>query len=187
MVEYWISYAQPGRTVAVCVLGSALLLAGAHLFERLGNMPPCILCLDQREAHWAALAAGGLTLLLTRVTERPGRFLAAALGALSLIYFFSAALAAYHAGVEWGLWPGPQSCAVSADFSMATGMEILGSLAEAAPGPSCSEAAWRMFGISMAGYNAVISLALGSLAVLSCLRTARGLRQDRVRAAALVH
>jgi len=89
---------------------------------------------------------------------------------LTLIFLAGMGVAAYHAGVEWKWWPGPASCtgggAVSAGqlaaFMNGTRLNV----------PQCDQAAWTMFGISMAGYNAVISLGLVVLSALA-VREAR--------------
>lgn len=178
-------WTNPARVLALCVAVSSVLILGAHLFERIGGLPPCLLCLDQREAHWAAITVGALTLLVTSRVRSADRTLASALGALTLIYTFSAGLAGYHAGVEWGFWPGPAcSSELGEDVTALSGRDILASLDEAPSGPSCSEALWRLFGLSMAGYNAVVSLGLAVLAMLSCSAVARGLRNSRVGALA---
>ncbi len=142
---------------------SAALLIGAHLFERVGGLAPCLLCLDQREAHWAAFGAAAATMLAAKAFQER-IMLVAALGALMLIYLFSAGLAGFHAGVEWGFWDGPAACAATgagAPVLDISGEDILSSLSQAGPsGPSCEEAPWRLMGMSMAGYNALASLGL---------------------------
>ena len=55
MEAFLTSFAMPRRTLVLCLLVSASRIVGAHAFERLGGMAPCLLCLDQREAHWTAL------------------------------------------------------------------------------------------------------------------------------------
>ena len=176
-------FAVPRRAVLACLLVSAGLIAGAHAFERVGGMAPCLLCLDQREAHWAALGVGAALLGLAQVGA--ARLVAAGLGALAVVYLFSAGLAGFHAGVEWGWWPGPDGCAPATEASLA-GLgtdDILGSLDRAGPaGPSCSEAAWRMLGVSMAGYNALISAGLAVLAGAACALFARRMDRGVVRA-----
>ncbi|MEM1409381.1 MAG: disulfide bond formation protein B [Pseudomonadota bacterium] len=185
MFKSRVSVRDPSSMLALCVGFSAALILGAHLFERVGHLAPCALCLDQREAHWAALGTGLATLLAARVARAPSRLLAAALGAVALIYMFSALLAGYHAGVEWSLWPGPATCSAGQDVSLATGADLLRSLSERGSGPACSDAPWRFAGISMAGYNAVISFILATIAAISCRATADGLMAERVNAAAL--
>jgi disulfide bond formation protein DsbB len=176
--------AEPQNTLVACALASGTLLIGAHLFEHVGGMAPCLLCLDQREAHWAALTLAliAVPFILWRRSEH--RVSAAVLGALVLIYGFSTILASYHAGVEWKFWPGPATCAASAanvDMDLLRSGSLLGSLNEPGrDGPPCNEAAWRLFGISMAGYNAVWSFLLACLAGASCMKAAKGLRDDRL-------
>jgi disulfide bond formation protein DsbB len=171
----------PRRALALCLLGSAGLLAGAHAFERIGGMAPCLLCLDQREVHWAALGVALVLLLFARA--RAFAVVAAGLGALTMIYVFSAGLAGFHAGVEWGFWEGPSGCAAGGDVPLASSASVLASLDEAAAGPSCSEAAWRLLGISMAGYNMIASSLLAAVSALACLFFARRPVEERALSA----
>jgi len=138
-------------------VGLALIL-GALFFQYVLNYPPCEMCHWQRWPHIAAAIVGLGGGLLLR-----GGFLksqvAMPLAVLTtLLVATSGALGVFHAGVEWQWWPGPAACT--------TGYVFTGNLDLNAPVPHCDIAAWRLFGISMAGYNAVISLgaaALGSL------------------------
>ncbi|MEM0929438.1 MAG: disulfide bond formation protein B [Pseudomonadota bacterium] len=177
---------RPLQTIGLCVGVSLLLLAGAHLFERVGGLPPCPLCLDQREAHWAAAAAGGLTLILARIGTGQ-RTMASALGALTLLYIFSTGLAGYHAGVEWGFWPGPATCSSAGTADLASSADLLASLSGPADSPSCSDAAWRMAGISMAGYNSLISAGLAVIALIACTGVAKTIRNDKIGSVHFVH
>ena len=138
-------------------VGLALIL-GALFFQYVLNYPPCEMCHWQRWPHIAAAIVGlggGLLLrggLLKSQVAMPLAVLTI------LLVATSGALGVYHAGVEWLWWPGPAACT--------TGYVFIGKLDLNAPVPHCDIAAWRLFGISMAGYNALISLgaaALGSL------------------------
>lgn len=138
-------------------LASAALLAAAHAFETFGHYPPCELCLHQREAHWAALTVGLLGYLAARYSPKAARPACLLLG---VVFLVSMALAAYHAGVEWKWWPGPSTCTGGGHKTITTA-----DIAALLNGPPqhiirCDEAAWRMFGLSMAGWNALASLAL---------------------------
>src|SRR5579875_994782 len=84
-----------------------LMLAIAHGFETFGHLPPCELCLHQREGYWAALTVGAGGYGLARWRPRIGRGL---LVLLAAVFFLEFVLAAYHAGVEWKWWPGPTAC-----------------------------------------------------------------------------
>ncbi|MGZ3399353.1 MAG: disulfide bond formation protein B [Caulobacteraceae bacterium] len=145
---------------------SAAMLAAAHAFETFGGLAPCHLCFYQRDVYWAALSVGVVGFALGYM--RLAWVRRAADGLLALIFLAGMGLAAYHAGVEWTWWPGPASCTGG-------GAVNAGQLAAFMNGaklnvPQCDQAAWRMFGISMAGYNAVISLGLTVLSVLAVRR-----------------
>ncbi len=138
------------------IVASLAMLGGAHSFETFGGYAPCGLCLRQREVYWAALTAGLIGAAVTRSAPRYGRVVALVLTAI-----FAAGLivAAFHSGVEGKWWPGPTSCSGGTGSVSASAMTDLLNGAKARP-PACDQAAWRMFGISMAGYNALISAAL---------------------------
>jgi len=136
---------------------SLALLLGALAFQYAGGLPPCEMCHWQRWPHIAAsilgLAGGGL--VISRAVPRGLGFRLAQLAVLSLA--LSGAIGVYHAGVEWMWWPGPTAC---------TG---LGFNPAALDGPDafrvvrCDVAAWRLFGLSLAGYNALISLGVAGV------------------------
>ncbi|HEX9159646.1 MAG TPA: disulfide bond formation protein B [Rhizomicrobium sp.] len=150
-------------------LGTAavLLLLGALGFQYFAHLPPCELCLWQRWPHVAAavVGLGGPLLIRFRLAERGTAWGIAALAAL--LVAISGAVGAYHAGIEWHWWPGPQSCTGSA-FQYGGGHLDLN-----APVVMCDRAAWRLFGISLAGYNALISFGLAALAAFLLARAGR--------------
>ncbi|MGF1544310.1 MAG: disulfide bond formation protein B [Parvularculaceae bacterium] len=158
------------RSLGVSAVASAALLAGAHAFEAAGYAP-CELCLDQREPHWVAVALATAGLGVSIVARAP-RAAAAALGAVALVYAVSAGLAFYHTGVEWGFWPGPSTCGGPAPDAVASA-DLTAALAAGPSGPSCSDAAWRLFGVSMAGYNMLASLGLFVVCLVAALAVAR--------------
>lgn len=145
---------------------SAAMLAAAHAFETFGGLAPCHLCYYQRDVYWVALCVGVVGFALGYMRLAWAR--RAADGLLALIFLASMGLAAYHAGVEWKWWPGPASCTGG-------GAVNAGQLAAFMNGaklnmPQCDVAAWRLFGLSMAGYNAIISLGLTVLSVVAVRR-----------------
>ena len=156
----------PAAWPALALTASAAMLATAHAFERLGGYAPCLLCLKQREVYWVAggIALAGLALLRTRAGQALRPWLALVLAAA---FLFGAGLAAYHAGVEWKWWPGPGACAGAggsvADLDMSG---LLDGTLRVRP-PACDEAAWRLLGLSMAGWNALVSLGLAGLGLLA--------------------
>lgn len=147
-----LSFASRLRPVwpLVAALTSAAMLAGAHAFQNFGGLSPCPLCLDQRNWHWGALSTGLVAFVLTRWKPAWSRYAAIAVGVVLLGSF---AQAAYHVAVEQH-WVVAQ-CDTRVDFDNLTLPE-----SGAIEAPKCDEIAWSMLGISMAGYNALISLAL---------------------------
>jgi disulfide bond formation protein DsbB len=148
----------------VCALAiSAAMLVVAHAFEYYGYQP-CLLCLRQREIYWAAMAVAAAA-LASRLLIRLPVALQVADVLLGLVFLTGAVVATYHAGVEWKLWPGPGIC--SGGVSALDTRSILAALSSKQHAPACDEAAWRMAGLSMAGYNALASIALAMASVVA--------------------
>lgn len=143
-------------------LASAALLAGAHAFEHFGRMAPCALCLHQREAHWVTFAVGLVGWLLLVV--RPGREGASAVSMLLAAGFLAGSvIAGFHSGVELKWWPGLPSCAGGTgtiDFE-----NFAAALNQPVTSARCDEIPWSFAGISMAGWNMLISLTLGAISL----------------------
>jgi disulfide bond formation protein DsbB len=147
---------------------SAVMLAIAHGFETFGGLAPCELCLHQREVYWVAILVALVGFVAARMLRRRwGPPLAC--WALAAVFLVGAGLAAYHAGVEWKWWPGPQSCTGSGGQVTAAAMAELLSGKRIAP-PQCDKAAWVWLGLSMAGWNALLSLVLTALSAVAALR-----------------
>ena len=133
--------------------GSAALLAGAFVFQYLGGLAPCHLCLLQRWPHAAAALIGVVALLL------PGRLIPLA-GALAA--GTTAALGLYHTGVERQWWKGPNTC-TSGDISTLSVGDLTDQLLANTTVVQCDQVAWQMFGLSMASWNMLASLLLVAL------------------------
>ncbi|AZQ67519.1 disulfide bond formation protein B [Silicimonas algicola] len=141
--------------------GSLALLLGAFAFQAAGYAP-CKLCIWQRWPHGAAIAAGGLVLVLGPLTLLG---LAGALGAA-----LSGVFGVYHTGVERGWWEGPTSCTGSGDgLSGMSGGDLL-SLDLPSDVVMCDEVAWAFAGLSMASWNAILSFALAAVWVRALSR-----------------
>ncbi|ATQ42234.1 disulfide bond formation protein B [Caulobacter mirabilis] len=142
-------------------IASATMLAIAHGFQHIGGLAPCYLCFKQREVYWVALAVAlvGMLAVRTKLGANSRRWFNLALG---LVFLFGAGLAAYHAGAEWKWWPGPSVCGGGAATVTAESMAAL-LKGEVFSAPSCDKAAWVFAGLSMAGWNALFSLALAAL------------------------
>ena len=147
------------------VLGvSVALVLGAWGFEHIGGLPPCELCYWQRYALYAAIPLAAFALLTAKgVTRR------VLLGMAALAVLAGAGIAGYHAGVEFGWWPGPNACSVTAlDDPRATLLNP-----DVVQVVRCDEVPWSLFGISMAGYNFLISGATGLFALWYALKGRR--------------
>jgi disulfide bond formation protein DsbB len=151
----------PRAYALLAAVVSAAMLATAHIFQRFGY-EPCLLCLRQREVYWVALPAAlvGLAILVRRPDQH--RVVPALLAAVFLTGF---GVAAYHAGAEWKWWPAPSACAASTGGVDAAGLDAF-LRGEPVKSLRCDEAAWRMLGLSMAGWNALVSLGLAGLGLL---------------------
>lgn len=150
------------------LLASVAMLSIAHAFQTFGGYAPCTLCLRQREVYWTAL---GLALAFMVVVRLPGgpRWRELTCWVLGLVFAVGVGVAVYHAGAEWKFWPGPEACASSGAGVNAAALNDFLAGEKVRP-PACDEAAWVFAGLSMAGWNALISLGLVALSVLAALR-----------------
>ncbi|MDW3204494.1 MAG: disulfide bond formation protein B [Alphaproteobacteria bacterium] len=162
-------YLPPKRLPAVIAGVSAAILATANIFEHVFGYVPCQLCLYQRLPWWVALGLGCLAALV--IKARPTLALLIAITALIAVAV-GAGIAGYHAGVEYQFWPGPSGCSGTASLSGDLS-QALSKVSEGPTGPSCDEAPWSLFGISMAGYNFLLSLGLVALGALAIRAAAR--------------
>ena len=145
------------RQVALAIgLGAAATVGGALVFEHAFGYVPCKLCLMQRDPYYAAIP---LALAAALAPPRWGR---AGLWLLALVFAVSAGLGAYHAGVEWGWFLGPSDCGGGSGTAPGAVGDFLSSLNKVRV-VSCTEAAWRFLGLSLAGWNALVSLGLAAL------------------------
>ena len=137
------------RLSLLAMLGSMAVLAGAYGFQHLGGMAPCSLCIWQRWPHATAIAIG----LIIALTGESKLAYGAALASLT-----SAGVGLYHVGVEQSWWEGPATC-TSAAVSGLSPQELMDRIM-AAPLVRCDDIAWQLAGISMAGWNVIVSLIL---------------------------
>jgi disulfide bond formation protein DsbB len=144
---------------AVVAIGGAATILGALFFEHVLGLRPCPLCLEQRHPYYFAIPLAVFVLLGESVGSRR-RILLAALAVIAALMLWNAGLAAYHAGVEWKWWPGPNTCGGTPDLGGGNLLKELQSINVV----RCDDAAWRFLGLSLAGYNVLISLALAAVA-----------------------
>jgi disulfide bond formation protein DsbB len=148
---------------------SLVILGIAHGFETFGRLAPCELCLKERQVYWAA---SGLALVGGLLSLRVGRLRLWTCVLLALVFLGGALLAGYHAGVEWKFWPGPEACTGShVRITVADMQRLLNGAAMNIP--RCDKPAFVFLGLSMAGWNAVVSLVLAVLSVAAARFTYR--------------
>jgi len=156
---------KPWLLPAVLAAAGLGAIALALLAQHWGGLQPCVLCIYQRYAHGVAGGAGMLAFLL--VGQAAARRILTGLGALALLA--GGAIAGFHIGVEQHWWQGTAGChapSFEADLS-------IDELREAMLGTSfvpCDRIPWELFGISMAGYNFLFSLALGGVVLWILVR-----------------
>lgn len=139
------------RTILPLIAGliSVTLLLAAFIFEHVVGLLPCDLCITQRWLHVGAVLAALLVLALPSVVSRILGLLAAAAAAVGGFF---------HAGVELKYWEGPQACSASGeDLASMSGQSLL-SFDTPAHVVKCTDIAWELAGVSMAGWNGLISL-----------------------------
>jgi disulfide bond formation protein DsbB len=141
---------------------AAATLAGAWFFELVLDIRPCPLCLEQRYAYYLAVPLG-LVLAFAASRRAPRPVLLAGFAVLLLAALANAWLGGYHAGVEWQFWQGPTDCSgpVANLGSAGTLLERLDTVKVV----RCDEVQWRFLGLSLAGYNVLISLAMAMIAL----------------------
>ena len=161
----------PQRLAAALVLaGSSLTIAGAFFFEKVLLILPCPLCLEQRVPYYVAILVSAALLVAELTAMAPWRR-RLALAVLALVLAYGSGLGIYHAGAEWGFWAGPSSCAQASSPPLASGAELLKAL-QTTKVISCTEVQWRLLGLSLAGFNALIALALALIALFGAVRKA---------------
>jgi disulfide bond formation protein DsbB len=144
--------------------GSLMLLLGAWIFQYGFGYEPCALCYDQRYIHMAVIALGLASGGVLIIKPTLARFAPWTIFAVAAVLLWSAGFAFWHAGIEYDWWAGPASCTTGGNlnFDPASLMDVLDGTTIPA---MCDEASWRFIGISMAGYNAMISAVMASISI----------------------
>ena len=140
---------KPADTAKFIAAALFIIIIAAWIFEFAGY-PPCELCLMQRWAYYVGIPLAAFLAMSNPSWMKQGLLL------LALFLAANSVFGVYHAGVEWKWWAGPTSCTGGA---LSLGLPNLNK-----PGVMCNEAALRIVGLSLAGWNAIISAILASLA-----------------------
>jgi disulfide bond formation protein DsbB len=150
--------AEPAAAAATAIfIISLATLAGAWFFEYVVKLAPCPLCLTQRIPYHVIIPLS-LLLAIAALVRAPRTLLTVGFAVIAIAAACGVVLGIYHAGVEWHWWPGPADCS-----GPLTDLRGGGSLLDQLHGVHvvrCDEAAWRFLGLSLAGYNVLISLLL---------------------------
>ena len=155
---------------AFALAASLAMLAAAHAFERFGGLAPCNLCLKQREVYWGAVAIALVATLWhlvsrgSRGTPRIAAFL------LAVVFTTGAVTAVFHMGGENGWWTLPAACAGGGDVDLEKLAAIAFGTAPVERPVLCDAVTWRVLGLSMAGWNGLISIALAVFSLLAAKR-----------------
>ena len=155
----------PRLAAALVVAVGVFALAAAFAFQYVGGLAPCILCIWQRYPYGVAMALGVIAFLLAGKPQAARALIALA----GLVFLADAAIAAFHVGVEQRWWAGTAEC--GGNLAEGVSAEDLKAQLLAAPVVRCDEVAWSLFGISMAGYNFLIALVSGLVALAWAARS----------------
>jgi len=150
---------------------SLALLGAAHAFERFAGLAPCNLCLRQREVFWGAVAIALVATIWTIVSQARRGTPRIAAFLLFAVFATGAITAGYHAGGELKWWALPALCAGGGD---SPDLEALTSLALGVGPPQrvvmCDAVTWSFLGLSMAGWNTLISAGLAGFSLIAAKR-----------------
>jgi disulfide bond formation protein DsbB len=151
------------------LLASIAVLGTALLSQYVGGLQPCELCLYERWPYYAVI----VVMLLT-VLSRAAKITRIALALAVLIFLGSSALAAYHVGVEQHWIEGPTAC--TGDLPASSPEALLRALEGRQP-VQCDVVQWSFHGISLAGLNLAVSLALAAFSLWALAQSHAGTRR----------
>lgn len=169
----WLFHALDKKAAILAFLLGLAAILGALGSQYFGGLEPCELCLEQRLAYYWGLPILGAVLVLWNRLPLTVWYIAMAI--VVAIFAWGTYMGVYHAGVEWGFWPGPTACTgTGADISFNQLNDI-----NAARVIPCDVVQFRFLGISLAGYNALVSL---GVVVLVLIAIADQWRRQRTKA-----
>lgn len=153
----------PARAALAIAALAFATIAGAWIFEYAGYAP-CDLCLKQRWAYYAGVPLA-LSAAVAAARAPASTLSKILLAALALVFVGSAIFGAFHAGVEWGFWPGPTGCTGAIPARAANTADFMKQL-QTVKVVRCDEVALRIFGLSLAGWNAILSACMSAMAII---------------------
>lgn len=155
--------------VGIAFVLALAVIAGAWGSQLFGGLVPCELCLAQRQAYYWGLPVLALVLILWNRLPLPVWYIGVAIAAA--IFVWSAYMGGYHAGVEWGFWPGPTAC-TGPGGDLSFNDLSSGDIKKVVP---CDVVQWRdpIIKLSLAGYNALLSVVVVLLLLAAMVAQAR--------------
>lgn len=163
---------EPTTALALICATSALSLVSAFIAQYGFGLLPCILCIYQRFPHGAAALIGAVFFF---ALKRNPKYLLPALLAVAAVEFTGGSIALFHTGVEAHWWHGTPACGVP-DIS-AMDVQAIHEMLNSDKVVRCDVPAWTLFGVSMAGYNALMSMGMAAYASLTMIGAVRKARQ----------
>lgn len=151
------------KTALLAGAGPAAVLGAALISQYIGGLHPCEMCIWQRWPHGAAIAIAFIAALI-----RPGRVASALLMAGAAVLLAGSLIGFFHAGVELGYWEGPTGCTGISVKGLSV-QDVMKQL-QNAPLVRCDQAAWVFLGVSMAGWNGILSAGLAAFWVFLARR-----------------
>ena len=167
----WLSSARDKKATALAFFLGLVAILGALGSQYIGGLVPCELCLEQRLAYYWGLPL--LALILVLWNRIPLAVWYVAMAIATAIFIWGAYMGVYHAGVEWGFWPGPTACTGLGNPDLSFG-DLGGEIEAVIP---CDHVQFRFLGISLAGYNALVSLAIVALLLTAIVDQVRRYRK----------
>ena len=147
---------------AIVALVGLATIGGFFFFQFVVGLAPCPLCLEQRNAYYISVPLAVLLWLgASHGSQRKVLLLGFLVIAAAMLW--NTGLSTYHAGIEWKWWPGPRDCTGPMN-NVSTAKDLLNQLNTFSP-VRCDQAAWRFMGLSLAGYDVLVSLGLAIVAL----------------------
>jgi disulfide bond formation protein DsbB len=157
-------------SAALLTVGMVAVIGSALAFQYIGGYIPCHLCLIQRQPYYFGIPLGVLA-ILAAFFRLPVSLTRGLLLLLAIMMLVGAGLGVYHSGVEWGFWEGPASCSAGGASVTGSASDLLAQIGSE-HGPSCTVAALRIMGLSMANMNVITSLVLAAIAFIGFRKAA---------------
>ncbi|MDL2403841.1 disulfide bond formation protein B [Rhizobium mayense] len=149
---------------ALLAIGMIVVICSALGFQYIGGYIPCALCLEQRQPYYYGIPVA-IAAALSAAFGVPSWITRALLAIAGIMMVVGGGIGVYHAGVEWHFWAGPTTCSTTASSMTQNAGDLLNELSTI-KGPSCTEAALRVLGLSMAGWNVIASVILAAIAFI---------------------